>query len=177
MLHKYFFQKLIDLVVFIYNVTAHSEDTSVRKFHGSEGVLTYFLRYAECSYPTTYPSPSLPVHTISPYVLVDVLTLMIMRSYIVWERPPLWSSGQSSWLQKGYVLCFLWGTNLIYICYVEEIRPPLWSSGKSSWPQSGYVLCFLWGTNLIYICYVEEIRPPLWSSGQSSWLQIQRSGF
>jgi hypothetical protein len=47
--------------------------------------------------------------------------------------PTLWSSGQSSWLQNGDVLWFLWGTNWIYICYVEECRPPLWSSGQSSW--------------------------------------------
>jgi hypothetical protein len=40
-------------------------------------------------------------------------------------RPPLWSN----------VLWFLWGTNWIYICYVEESRPPLWSSGQSSWLQ------------------------------------------
>jgi hypothetical protein len=33
------------------------------------------------------------------------------------------------------VLCFLWGTNWIYICYVEESRPPLWSSGNCSWLQ------------------------------------------
>jgi hypothetical protein len=38
---------------------------------------------------------------------------------------PLWSSGQSSWLHNGDVLCFLWGTNWIYICYAEESRPPL----------------------------------------------------
>jgi hypothetical protein len=38
-------------------------------------------------------------------------------------RPPLCSSGQSSWLQSGDVLCFLWGTNWIYICYVEESTP------------------------------------------------------
>jgi hypothetical protein len=50
-------------------------------------------------------------------------------------RPPLWSSGQSSWLHNVHVLCFLWGTNWIYICYVEESRPPLWSSGQSSWLQ------------------------------------------
>jgi hypothetical protein len=29
------------------------------------------------------------------------------------------SSGQSSWLHNGDVLCFLWCTNWIYICYVE----------------------------------------------------------
>jgi hypothetical protein len=43
------------------------------------------------------------------------------------------SGGQSSWLQNGDVLCFLWGTNWIYICYAEESRPSLWSSGQSSW--------------------------------------------
>jgi hypothetical protein len=45
------------------------------------------------------------------------------------------SSGQSSWLHNGDVLCLLWCTNWIYICYVEESRPPLWSSGQSSWLQ------------------------------------------
>jgi hypothetical protein len=49
-------------------------------------------------------------------------------------RPPLWSSGQSSWLQNVDVLWFLWGTNWIYICYVEESG--LWSSGQSSWLQN-----------------------------------------
>jgi hypothetical protein len=73
----------------------------------------------------------------------------------------------SSWLQNGDVLWFLWGTNWIFISYVEESRPPLWSSGQGSWLHNGDVLCFLWGTNWIYICYVEE---GLWSSGQSFWL-------
>jgi hypothetical protein len=45
-------------------------------------------------------------------------------------------------------MCFLWGTNWIYICHVEENRPPLWSSDQSSWLQIGDVL---WGTNWIYI--------------------------
>jgi hypothetical protein len=55
--------------------------------------------------------------------------------YVEENRPPLWSSEQSSWLHNGDVLCFLWGTNCIYICYVEERRPPLWSNGQSSWLQ------------------------------------------
>jgi hypothetical protein len=55
--------------------------------------------------------------------------------YVEESRPPLWSSGQSSWLLNGDVLCFLWGTNWIYMCYVEESRPPLWPSGLSSWLQ------------------------------------------
>jgi hypothetical protein len=97
--------------------------------------------------------------------------------YVEESRPPLWSSGQSSWLHNGDVLCFLWGLNWMYICYVEESRPPLWSSGQSSWLHNGDVFCFLWDMNWIYICYVEESRPPLWSSGQSSWLQIQTSEF
>jgi hypothetical protein len=96
---------------------------------------------------------------------------------LLYFRPPQWTSGQSSWLHDGDVLCFLWGTNWIYICYVEDSRPPLWSSGHSYWLHNGDVLCFLWGTNWIYICYVEESRPPQWSSGQIYWLQIQRSGF
>jgi hypothetical protein len=48
------------------------------------------------------------------------------------SRPPLWSSGQSSWLHNGDVLCFPWGTSWVYICYVEESRPPLWSGCQSS---------------------------------------------
>jgi hypothetical protein len=31
--------------------------------------------------------------------------------------------------------CFLWGTNWIYVCSVEESRPPLWSSDKRFWLQ------------------------------------------
>jgi hypothetical protein len=50
-------------------------------------------------------------------------------------RPPLWSSGQSSWLLSVDVLWFLWGTNWIYICYVEESRSTLWFSGQSPWLQ------------------------------------------
>jgi hypothetical protein len=59
--------------------------------------------------------------------------------------PPLWSSGQSSWLQNGDVLCFLWGTNWIYICYVEESSPFLWCSGQSLWLQvkRRYQMCRL----------------------------------
>jgi hypothetical protein len=111
---------------------------------------------------------------------VEVMTKSILVSKLkslTFSWPRLWSSCQSSWLQNGNVLWFLWGTNWIYICYVEESRPLLWSSGQSSWLHKGDVLWFLWGTNWIYICYVEESRPPLWSSGQSSWLQIQKSGF
>jgi hypothetical protein len=111
----------------------------------------------------------------------DVLCLLwgtnwIYICYVKKSRPPLWFSGQSSWLLNGDVFCFLWGTNLIDICHAEGSKPPLCSSGKRSWLLNGDVFCFLWGTNLIYICYVEESRPPLWFSGQSSWLQILRSG-
>jgi hypothetical protein len=59
----------------------------------------------------------------------------LILNHVTSPRPPLWSSGQNSWLQNIDVLCFLWGMNSIYICYVEESRPPLWSSGQSSWLQ------------------------------------------
>jgi hypothetical protein len=127
---------------------------------------------------------------LSPLILCKVITLFngsveccranathvaCYTSAIIRVRPallelPLWSSGQSFWLKNAHVLCFLWGTNWIYVCYVEGSRPPLWSSGQSSWLHNGNVLWFLRGTNWIYICYVEESRPPLWSSGHSSWL-------
>jgi hypothetical protein len=59
--------------------------------------------------------------------------------YVEESRPPLWCSGQSSWLLNGDILCFLRGTNSNYICNVEESRPPLWSSGQSSGLQNGDV--------------------------------------
>jgi hypothetical protein len=90
--------------------------------------------------------------------------------YVEERKPPLCSSGQSSWIHNGDVLCLLWGTNWVYVCYVEESKPPLCSSGQSSWIHNGDVLCLLWGTNWVYVCYVEESKPPLCSSGQSSWL-------
>jgi hypothetical protein len=89
-------------------------------------------------------------------IFPQLVMVLFLRSFFGqccgWIRPPLWSSGQSSSLHDGDVSCFLWGTNSIYICYVEENRPPLWSSGQSSWLHNGDVSCFLWGTNSIYIC-------------------------
>jgi hypothetical protein len=102
---------------------------------------------------------------------IHIIVCRRMKCYLPENWLPLWSSGQSSWLHNGDVLWFLWSTNWIYICCVQESKPPLWSSGQSSWLHNGDVLWFLWSTNWIYICYVEESRPPLWSSGQSSWLQ------
>jgi hypothetical protein len=96
---------------------------------------------------------------LEPQVEDHYFTTVIV--FMTFCAPRLWFSGQSSWPQNGEVLCFLWGTNWIYICYVEESRPPLWSNCQSSWLQNGEVLCFLWGTNWIYICYVEESRPPV----------------
>jgi hypothetical protein len=63
------------------------------------------------------------------------VTKWIYICYVEESRPPLWSSGQSSWLQNGDVLCLLWGMNWIYICYIEESRPPVWSSCQGSWLQ------------------------------------------
>jgi hypothetical protein len=109
---------------------------------------------------------------MSRLYLISRGTNWICICYVEESRTLLWSSGQSSFLKIGDVLCLLWSTNWIYIlvCYVEESRPPLWSSGQSSWLHNGDVLCFLWGANWSYVCYVEESRPPLWFSGQSYWL-------
>jgi hypothetical protein len=90
-------------------------------------------------------------------------------------RPPLWFSGQSSRLQNGDVLCLLWGTNWIYICYVED-RPCGLVVRVPGYRTQIYCVCCEVRTEF-FICYVEESRPPLWSRGQSSWLQIQRPGF
>jgi hypothetical protein len=72
-------------------------------------------------------------------MLGNIIFIIIIIIFIIYNLyqyiPPLWCSRQSSWLQNGDLLCFLWGTNWIYICYVEECRPPLWSSGQSSWLQ------------------------------------------
>jgi hypothetical protein len=96
----------------------------------------------------------------------------------LWVANAIWYLfGTRSWLYNVHELCFLWGMNWIYICYVEESRPPLWTSGQSSWLHNGDVLCFLWDTSWIHICYVEASRPLLWFSGQSSWLHIRRSEF
>jgi hypothetical protein len=120
-------------------------------------------------YTTEMYCDSCEVRTEYIYIYVYIY-IYIYICYVGESRPPLWPSGQSSWLHNGDVLWFLWGTNWIHICYVGESRPPLWSSGQSSWLPNRDVLWFLWGTNWIYICYAEESRPPLWSSDQSSWL-------
>jgi hypothetical protein len=65
------------------------------------------------------------------YILYKILLQSFMHNHV----RPVRLCSQSSSLQNGGVLCFLWCTNWICICYVEEIRPPLWSSGQSSWLQ------------------------------------------
>jgi hypothetical protein len=81
-------------------------------------------------------------------------------SYIEESRPPVWSSGQSSWLHTTEIYCASCElrTEFIYTCYVEESRPPL-----SSVTVPGY-------RKEIY-CASYEVR----ATGQSSWLQIQTS--
>jgi hypothetical protein len=60
----------------------------------------------------------------------QIFELVALGLVIQLVGPPLWTNGQSSWLQNGDVLCFLWGTNWIYMCYVEKSRLP-----QSSWLQ------------------------------------------
>jgi hypothetical protein len=48
------------------------------------------------------------LNTSQPYRPPRPLTgIALLLLYIEEGRPPLWSSGQSSWLQNGDVLCFL----------------------------------------------------------------------
>jgi hypothetical protein len=51
-------------------------------------------------------------------IIIFIIILLLLTASVVWE---------SSWLQNGSVLCFLCGTNWIYIWYIEESRPSLWS--------------------------------------------------
>jgi hypothetical protein len=92
--------------------------------------------------------------------------------YYLVDRPSLWSSIQSSWLQNGDVLFSCEArTEFIYDVW-KEVDRLCDLVVKSSWLVNRDVLRFLWGTSRIYeyICYVEESRPPLWSGGQCSWL-------
>jgi hypothetical protein len=41
--------------------------------------------------------------------------------YVEESRPPLWSSGQSPWLQNGDLLWFLWGTKWIYMLETASV--------------------------------------------------------
>jgi hypothetical protein len=42
--------------------------------------------------------------------------------YVQESRPSLWSSDQCSWLHNGDVLCFLLGSNWIYVMYKKADR-------------------------------------------------------
>jgi hypothetical protein len=86
-------------------------------------------------YTASWYTASSSVHTAMTHIAlwnVEDLTLCRQSAY---RWPPLWSSGQSSWLQNGDVLCFPWATNWICICYVDGSRPHLSSSVQSSWLQ------------------------------------------
>jgi hypothetical protein len=84
--------------------------------------------------PQSITPPYTPPIVAYP-VLNDWIRSFFFPSVLSVWWPPLWSSGQSFWIQNGDVLCFLWGTNWIYICYVEESKPPLWFSDQSSLQQ------------------------------------------
>jgi hypothetical protein len=103
-----------------------------------------FITFSSLSFPTKrflrFSQSSLispvPLHSDLFLNIKDCLKSVCCDSMDLWlVLKPLWYSGQSSWLHNGDVLRFLWGTNWIYICYVEERRPSLWSSGQRSWLQ------------------------------------------
>jgi hypothetical protein len=85
--------------------------------------------------PKRRPFPQADTVTILSECLImrDSVSMSYNKRYC--HHTVSMSDNERYWLHNGDVLCFLWGTNWIYICYVEEIRPPLWSSGQSSWLQ------------------------------------------
>jgi hypothetical protein len=88
---------------------------------------------AQAAYSNTYDSQQQTwTSGLNPLVEYPHFSLLYISTWVQFCWPPLWLSGQSSWLQNGDVLCSLWGTNWIDICCAEESRPPLWSSGQSS---------------------------------------------
>jgi hypothetical protein len=99
--------------------------------------------------------------------------------YVEESRRPLWSSGQSSWLHNGNVLCSLWGTNSIYICYVDESRP----EDQRSWFDSRryQIFCEVVGLErdpLSLMSTIEELLERKSSgSGRYSRTQNESSAF
>jgi hypothetical protein len=70
------------------------------------------------------PPPPLPLfldHVVAG-LSSPLLTTTCHHCIFHWRRLPLWSSGQSSWLQNGGVLCFLWSTNWIYVMWKKVDR-------------------------------------------------------
>jgi hypothetical protein len=101
--------------------------------------------YSECNFKFVWEQLIDELNTENAcYVLVKHAFIRRLRCKICVF---LWSSGQSSWVHNGDVLCFMWGTNLIYICYVEECRPPLWSTERRCivfhvrYELNVYILC------------------------------------
>jgi hypothetical protein len=76
--------------------------------------------------------------------------------YVMWKKVDRLSGLVVS--VPGYwsrdVLCFLWGTIWIYICYEEESIPPLWSSGQSSFATEQRCIVFpvRYEQNLYMLC-------------------------
>jgi hypothetical protein len=74
--------------------------------------------------------------------------------YIDESGQPLWYSGQSPWLENGDVFCFLWGTNWIYLCYIEESRPPcknfIFVLHTHCWRVKYWKSTFSWGRKFVY---------------------------
>jgi hypothetical protein len=63
------------------------------------------------------PTISVFVRAKTVHDLDSAATVVGIMLYISVHRPPLWSSGQGSWLQNGDVL-FPVRYELIYVCHV-----------------------------------------------------------
>jgi hypothetical protein len=85
----------------------------------TEGAINHFVHKWYANHTTKQikgPMREMPSWNLTVAQLVNkfLSTSYFFAGYFI-TRPPLRSSGQSSWLLKGDVLCFLWGTNWIYV--------------------------------------------------------------
>jgi hypothetical protein len=129
---------------------AATQDKSFGTFYGTRSFITVFTGALHWFVSWARATRSLPLHYISlrsililsihvyafVFLAISFLSPFAPTFYAFLSSPDhLCGIVVSSWLLNGDELCFLWGTNWIYICYIEESRRPLWASGQSSWLQ------------------------------------------
>jgi hypothetical protein len=95
--------------------------------------------------------------------------------YVEESRPPLCSSGQSTWIQNGDVL-FPVRYELNYICYVEESRPPLWSIQRSRFDSRHYQIFWVVGLERGPLSLVSTIEELLGRNSSGSGLENREYG-
>jgi hypothetical protein len=97
-------------------------------------LLRYFLRVQglrglqQCSCSGQHICVTIICTRLENYVLIQMLYSNVESTYI-YMTFAVWNDCLCGLMVRfpGYrTVCFLWGTNWSYICYVEESRPPVW---------------------------------------------------